>query len=46
MTGAVIGLRGNAARMSWDLFVARPKDKPEGFRTSSTTAGFYLSLNF
>ena len=46
LTGAVIGLRGNAARVSWDLFVARPIDKPEGFRTSSTTAGFYLSLNF
>ncbi len=46
MTGAVIGLRGNTARMSWDLFIARPIDKPEGFRTSSTTAGFYLSLNF
>ena len=46
MTGAVVGLRGNAARMSWDLFVARPIDKPEGFRTSSTTAGFHLSFNF
>jgi len=46
LTGAVIGLRGNAARVSWDLFVGRPIDKPEGFRTPSTTAGFYLSLNF
>lgn len=46
LTGAVIGLRGTAARVSWDVFVARPIDKPEGFRTSSTTAGFYLSLNF
>jgi hemolysin activation/secretion protein len=46
LTGAVIGLRGNAARVSWDLFVGRPVDKPEGFRTSSTTAGFYLGLNF
>lgn len=46
LTGAVIGLSGNAARVSWDLLVARPINKPEGFRTSSTTAGFYLSLNF
>ena len=46
LTGAVIGLRGNAASISWDLFVGRPLDKPEGFRTSSTTAGFYLNLNF
>jgi len=46
LTGAVIGLRGNAARVSWDLFLARPLDKPEGFRTSSTTAGFFLGLNF
>jgi hemolysin activation/secretion protein len=46
LTGAVLGLRGNAAPLSWDFFVGRPLDKPEGFRTSSTTAGFYLSLNF
>jgi len=46
LNGAVIGLRGNAARVSWDLLAARPINKPEGFRTSSTTAGFYLSLNF
>ena len=46
LTGAVIGLRGNAARLSWDLFVGGPLEKPEGFRTASTTAGFLLSLNF
>ena len=46
LTGAVIGLRGNAAPLSWDFFLGRPLDKPDGFRTASTTAGFYLSLNF
>jgi hemolysin activation/secretion protein len=46
LTGAVIGVRGNAARVSWDLFLGRPLDKPEGFRSASTTAGFHLSLNF
>jgi len=46
LTGAVIGLRGNAARVSWDLFLGRPLAKPEGFRSASTTAGFHLSLNF
>jgi hemolysin activation/secretion protein len=46
LTGAVIGVRGNAARVSWDLFLGRPLAKPEGFRSASTTAGFHLSLNF
>ena len=46
LTGAVIGWRGNAAPLSWDVFLARPLDKPDGFRTASTTAGFHLSLNF
>lgn len=46
LTGAVIGLRGNARRLSWDLFLGQPLDKPEGFRTASTNAGFHLSLNF
>jgi hemolysin activation/secretion protein len=46
LTGAVIGLRGNAARVSWDLFLGRSLSKPEGFRSASTTAGFHLSLNF
>ena len=46
LTGAVIGLRGSAARVSWDLFLGRPLSKPEGFRSASTTAGFHLSLNF
>lgn len=46
LTGAVIGLRGNAAPLSWDFFVGQPLNKPGGFRTASTTAGFYLSLNF
>jgi len=46
LTGAVIGVRGNAARVSWDFFLGRPLDKPEGFRSASTTAGFHLSLNF
>ncbi len=46
LTGAVIGLRGKASGLSWDLFLGRPLDKPEGFRSASTTAGFHLSLNF
>lgn len=46
LTGAVIGLRGNAASLSWDLFLGRPLSKPDGFRSASTTAGFHLSLNF
>lgn len=46
LTGAVIGLRGQATRLSWDLFLGRPLSKPEGFRAASATAGFHLSMNF
>lgn len=46
LTGAVIGLRGTATRMSWDVFIGRPIDKPDRFRTADTTAGFHLSVSF
>ncbi len=43
LAGAVIGLRGGFKRASYDVFVGQPIDKPEGFRTAGTTAGFGLS---
>jgi hemolysin activation/secretion protein len=43
LTGAVIGLRGAFKAVGYELFAGKPVDKPEGFRTSSTTAGFNLN---
>lgn len=46
LTGAVLGLRGNFKAMSYDVFVGRPINKPEGFITASTTAGISLNYSF
>lgn len=50
LSGAVAGLRGSFkwSRSQWqyDLFVGAPLDKPKGFRTAPTTAGFSLNLSF
>jgi hemolysin activation/secretion protein len=43
LAGAVVGLRGAFRQVSYEFFVGKPIDKPEGFRTSSTTAGFSLN---
>lgn len=46
LTGAVLGLRGAYQGMNWDFFAGTPLQKPEGFRTASTTAGFTLTFSF
>jgi len=45
LTGAVVGLRGSAKGMSYDVFVGQPLSKPDGFETATTTAGFNVSLS-
>ena len=40
LTGAVLGLRGSVGRTQYEFFVGTPVRKPQGFRTSNTTAGF------
>lgn len=42
LAGAVLGLRGSWPRLNYEVFVGAPLDKPQGFRTASTTAGFNL----
>jgi hemolysin activation/secretion protein len=42
LTGAVLGLRGSVGRTQYEFFVGTPVRKPQGFRTSNTTAGFQL----
>ena len=46
LTGFVIGLRGGYQGFSYDVFAGQPISKPDGFRTTSTTAGFNLSWTF
>lgn len=46
LTGAVLGLRGSVYGLAYEVFAGQPVHRPEGFRTSGTTAGFSLSLSF
>lgn len=46
LTGGVVGLRGTYKNMRYDAFVGSALYQPEGFKTSDTTAGFNLTLNF
>ena len=43
LTGSVLGVRGHLLATDYDVFVSRPISHPEGFRTSSVTAGFSVS---
>lgn len=44
LAGTVLGLRGAWHHVNYEVFVGTPLDKPQGFRTASTTAGFNLIL--
>jgi hemolysin activation/secretion protein len=44
LAGAVIGLRGGYKGVSYDIFLGQALQKPEGFRTASTTAGFRFGV--
>lgn len=54
LAGTVIGLRGNAhpiglkllSALSYDVFLAKPINKPRGFETHETTAGFNLNYAY
>lgn len=46
LAGGVIGVRGAIKKLSYDIFVGQPFMKPDGFKTSATTAGFSLNLAF
>lgn len=45
LAGVVLGLRGAWRQLSYEVFVGTPLDKPQGFRTDNTTAGFNLILS-
>lgn len=46
LAGAVLGLRGQIGKWQWDVFAGGPLSKPQGFKTSSTTAGFSVAAQF
>ena len=46
LAGAVIGVRGQWSKLSYDLFMGAPISKPEGYRTAKTTFGFNLNASF
>ena len=46
IAGTVLGLRGAMDALSYDVFAAKPIQKPEGFRTPDVTYGFSLGVRF
>ncbi len=44
LAGVVWGLRGAWHNVNYEVFVGTPVDKPQGFRTANTAAGFNLIL--
>ena len=46
IAGTVLGLRGAMDMLSYDIFAAKPIQKPEGFRTPDVTYGFSLGMKF
>ena len=50
LAGTALGLRGGLGSrlgyLSYDVFVAKPINKPQGFETHSTTAGFNFNYSY
>lgn len=54
LAGTVVGLRGNGyatglkfmSGLNYDIFVAKPINKPKGFDTPHTTAGFNINYSY
>ncbi|WP_431132139.1 ShlB/FhaC/HecB family hemolysin secretion/activation protein [Variovorax paradoxus] len=46
LAGAVIGVRGQWSKLSYDFFMGAPISKPEGYRTAKVTLGFNLNASF
>jgi hemolysin activation/secretion protein len=46
LAGAVLGVRGQWSKLSYDFFMVAPIRKPEGYRTAKTTFGFNLNASF
>jgi hemolysin activation/secretion protein len=46
LAGAVVGVRGQCSKLSYDVFVGAPIWKPERYRTAKATAGFNFNVSF
>ena len=46
LTGAVIGLRGQIARLQYEVFAGTPVQAPQGFRSANVTYGIQLNASF
>jgi len=46
LAGAVVGVRGQWSKLSYDFFAGAPISKPEGYRTAKVTLGFNLNASF
>ncbi|EIJ68523.1 ShlB/FhaC/HecB family hemolysin secretion/activation protein [Pasteurella bettyae] len=46
LIGTAIGLKGAVKGFYYDVFVGEPIEKPQGFRTSNTVAGFNVGYSF
>jgi hemolysin activation/secretion protein len=46
LSGAVLGLRGAIHKLSYDIFIGSPVNKPENFKAAGSTAGFSLNASF
>ncbi|MBG7618777.1 ShlB/FhaC/HecB family hemolysin secretion/activation protein [Herbaspirillum sp. AP02] len=46
LTGAALGLRGSLAKMSYEISLATPLARPDGFATAALTGGFSLQWSF
>ncbi|KIQ31732.1 hypothetical protein RT97_14435 [Variovorax paradoxus] len=46
LAGAVVGVRGQWSKLSYDFFVGAPFSKPQGYRTAEVTLGFNLNAAF
>jgi hemolysin activation/secretion protein len=46
LAGAVVGVRGQWTKLSYDFFVGAPISRPEGYRTAKVTLGVNLNASF
>ncbi|HZV62539.1 MAG TPA: ShlB/FhaC/HecB family hemolysin secretion/activation protein [Methylophilaceae bacterium] len=46
LAGGVLGVRGGYKSFSYDCFIGRPIEKPQGFETARVAAGFNLNWTF
>jgi len=46
LAGAVLGMRGSIQRVTWDIFIGTPINKPQGFKSDPLTTGFQVNGSY